>query len=43
MRRVRKRATAPLLQTADPEGTMRELMDVRHPVYAHGRPDGRFP
>ncbi|WP_210493398.1 shikimate kinase [Microvirga antarctica] len=34
MRRVRKRATRPLLQTADPEGTMRHLMAVRHPVYA---------
>ena len=34
MRRVRKRATRPLLQTADPEGTMRRLMEVRHPVYA---------
>jgi shikimate kinase len=34
MRRVRKRATRPLLQTADPEGTMRDLITARHPVYA---------
>lgn len=34
MRRVRKRATRPLLQTADPEKTMRDLMEIRHPVYA---------
>ena len=34
MRRVRKRATRPLLQNPDPEGTMRKLMDVRYPIYA---------
>lgn len=34
MRRVRKRASRPLLQTSDPEGTMRQLMAERHPVYA---------
>jgi shikimate kinase len=34
MRRVRKRATRPLLQNKDPEGTMRELIRLRHPVYA---------
>src|SRR5919107_170451 len=34
MRRVRKRATRPLLQNSDPEGTMRRLMDQRYPVYA---------
>lgn len=34
MRRVRKRATRPLLQTPDPEGTMRALMALRDPVYA---------
>jgi shikimate kinase len=34
MRRVRKRATRPLLQNPDPEGTMRQLMNVRYPVYA---------
>ncbi|KQP61607.1 shikimate kinase [Methylobacterium sp. Leaf399] len=33
MRRVRKRGGRPLLQTEDPEGTMRALMAVRHPVY----------
>ncbi|HEY8383304.1 MAG TPA: shikimate kinase [Microvirga sp.] len=34
MRRVRKRQNRPLLQNPDPEGTMRRLMDLRHPVYA---------
>jgi shikimate kinase len=34
MRRVRKRTNRPLLQNADPEGTMRRLIEVRHPVYA---------
>ncbi|WP_245259031.1 shikimate kinase [Salinarimonas rosea] len=34
MRRVRKRSTRPLLQNADPEGTMRALMERRYPVYA---------
>jgi shikimate kinase len=34
MRRVRKRSNRPLLQNADPEETMRRLMDARHPVYA---------
>lgn len=34
MSRVRRRATRPLLQTADPEGTMRKLMAEREPVYA---------
>jgi shikimate kinase / 3-dehydroquinate synthase len=34
MRRVRKRPTRPLLQTPDPEGTMRQLMAQRYPVYA---------
>ena len=33
-RRVAKRDTRPLLKTADPEGTMRGLMDARYPVYA---------
>lgn len=33
MARVRKRANRPLLQTADPEGTMRQLMTDRYPVY----------
>jgi shikimate kinase len=34
MRRVRKRDTRPLLRNPDPEGTMRRLMEIRHPVYA---------
>ena len=34
MRRVRKRPTRPLLQTTDPEGTMRRLIEERYPVYA---------
>jgi shikimate kinase len=34
MRRVRKRSNRPLLQTPDPEATMRELMEKRYPVYA---------
>ena len=34
MRRVRKRSNRPLLQNPDPEGTMRRLMDSRHPIYA---------
>jgi shikimate kinase len=34
MHRVRKRSNRPLLKTADPEATMRGLMEVRHPVYA---------
>jgi shikimate kinase len=34
MRRVRKRSNRPLLQTADPEETMRKLMDIRYPIYA---------
>lgn len=34
MRRVRKRPNRPLLQTPDPEATLRHLMEVRYPVYA---------
>jgi shikimate kinase len=34
MRRVRKRSNRPLLQNPDPEGTMRRLMEARHPIYA---------
>lgn len=34
MRRVRKRANRPLLQTPDPEGTLRNLLSAREPVYA---------
>ena len=34
MRRVRKRSNRPLLQTADPEGTLRAMLAQRDPVYA---------
>lgn len=34
MRRVRRRADRPLLQTADPEGTVLRLLTEREPVYA---------
>ncbi|MCA0400712.1 MAG: shikimate kinase [Proteobacteria bacterium] len=34
MKRVLRRPTRPLLQTPDPEGTMRALMEKRYPVYA---------
>jgi shikimate kinase len=34
MRRARRRTNRPLLQTADPEATMRKLMEVRYPIYA---------
>lgn len=34
MARVRRRATRPLLQTPDPDGTMRKLLAEREPVYA---------
>ncbi len=34
LKRVRKRSNRPLLQTGDPEATLRRLMDLRHPVYA---------
>ena len=34
MRRVRKRSNRPLLQTPDPEGTLRRLIAERYPVYA---------
>ena len=33
MRRVRRRADRPLLQTADPEGTVARLLSEREPVY----------
>ena len=36
-RRVRRRTHRPLLKTADPEGTLRTLMEQRYPVY--GRAD----
>jgi shikimate kinase len=34
MKRVTRRPTRPLLQNADPEGTLRALMTQRYPVYA---------
>lgn len=34
MRRVRKRSNRPLLQTSDPEATMRRLIELRYPIYA---------
>jgi shikimate kinase len=34
MRRIKRRHDRPLLQTADPAATLRELMDIRNPVYA---------
>jgi shikimate kinase len=34
MRRVKRRSDRPLLKTADPEATMRALIDQRYPVYA---------
>ena len=33
MRRVRRRSHRPLLRTADPDETMRRLMEERYPVY----------
>lgn len=34
MRRVRKNTKRPLLQTADPEGTLRRMLAEREPLYA---------
>lgn len=34
MERVRRRSNRPLLHTADPEATLRRLMEERYPVYA---------
>lgn len=34
MERVSRKNTRPLLQVADPAAKMRELMDVRYPIYA---------
>ena len=34
MRRVKKRSNRPLLQTEDPEKTLRDLIDQRYPTYA---------
>ena len=35
MRRVRRRADRPLLQTPDPEATVGRLISEREPVYQH--------
>jgi shikimate kinase len=35
MKRVRRRADRPLLQTADPEGTVTRLLSEREPVYGN--------
>jgi len=35
MRRVRKNANRPLLQTTDPEATLRRMLSERTPIYAH--------
>jgi shikimate kinase len=34
MRRIRRRTDRPLLHTADPDATLRRLIDERYPVYA---------
>jgi shikimate kinase len=34
MRRIKRRHDRPLLHTGDPAATLRELIDVRYPVYA---------
>jgi len=34
MRRIRRRNDRPLMRTADPEATLRALMEQRYPVYA---------
>ena len=34
LRRVRKRSNRPLLRTADPEATLRQLLEERSPTYA---------
>jgi shikimate kinase len=33
-RRARRRSNRPLLQTDDPEGTIRKLIEVRYPIYS---------
>ncbi|MFM9975839.1 MAG: shikimate kinase [Beijerinckiaceae bacterium] len=33
-RRAKRRSNRPLLQTKDPEATIREMMEIRYPVYA---------
>ena len=39
MKRVKRRADRPLLQTADPAATVGRLLDEREPVYQQRRPD----
>ncbi|MBZ0141062.1 MAG: shikimate kinase [Pseudorhodoplanes sp.] len=34
LRRIKRRSDRPLLKTADPAATLRQLIDVRYPVYA---------
>ena len=34
MRRVMRRDDRPMLKTADPEATMRKLIEIRYPIYA---------
>jgi shikimate kinase len=34
MKRIKRRADRPMLKTADPAATLKQLMDVRYPVYA---------
>jgi shikimate kinase len=35
MKRIKRRSDRPLLHTADPEATLKALMEQRYPVYAH--------
>ena len=42
MKRVKRRADRPLLQTEDPVATVSRLLEAREPVYAHRRPDDRL-
>ncbi len=34
MKRIKRRTDRPMLKTADPSATLRQLMDARYPVYA---------
>lgn len=34
MKRIKRRSDRPMLKTADPAATLKQLMDVRYPVYA---------
>lgn len=34
MKRIKRRTDRPMLKTADPAATLKQLMDVRYPVYA---------